>query len=180
MSRVNKTRFAILGCISIKPMSAYDIKMFMARSTAYFWMESESQLYPTLKQLNKDGYIDFTEEKAQKAGTRKIYNITQTGLELLQEWLMQKTSRAPYRSEFLLKLFFGNHVADEVTLQRIDSLKTELKEEFAIYQNIYHNMEQREPFDRKRFILATLLSGIRSVEANILWCDEAKALLSQD
>src|SRR3990167_3905116 len=117
MPRINKTQFAILGCLSIKPMSAYDVKSFMARSTNYFWMEYEAQLYPTLKKLNKAGYIDCREEEAQKGGVRALYCIT------------EKTEQTNYRNEFLLKLFFGNKVDKKISLKHIEHYKTEALEQ---------------------------------------------------
>lgn len=50
MARENKTQYAILGCLLIKPMTAYEIKQFMNQYTNHFWTEREGQLYPTFGQ----------------------------------------------------------------------------------------------------------------------------------
>ena len=180
MARVNKTRFAILGCLSVKPMSAYEIKTFMARSTAYFWMEHEAQLYPNIKKLHEQGVIDCQEEVAQKAGMRKVYHINELGLELLQEWLKQKSATMLYRNEFLLKLFFGNNVSTAVTLERIKTKQIELQQELAMYQALQKEFAQLPEFERKRFALITLLYGIRLTEAELAWCDEAMKIIEQE
>ncbi len=174
MARVNKTRFAILGCLSIRPMSAYDIKIFMARSTTHFWMEHEAQLYPTLKQLHQDDCIDYQEEKAQKAGIRKIYHVTDKGIKLLQAWLMQKTDNEVYRSEFLLKLFFGDSVDDEVTLGRLEIRVQDLNAQLAMYHSIETELKKRDIGKRQKFVLITLRYGIHLTKAEVAWCDEAK------
>ncbi|UCB53625.1 MAG: PadR family transcriptional regulator, partial [Candidatus Zixiibacteriota bacterium] len=48
MPRANKTEFAVLGLLSLSPMSGYDMKAFISQSIGYFWQESYGQLYPAL------------------------------------------------------------------------------------------------------------------------------------
>lgn len=90
MARENKTQYAILGCLLIKPMTAYEIKQFMNQYTNHFWTEREGQLYPTFRQLLQDGLVEFTEEVAQKDGTKKLYCITDRAEYILTVGLMMK------------------------------------------------------------------------------------------
>ena len=53
----NKTRYAILGMLLEAPRSGYEIKALMGRSTAYFWRESDSTIYPMLKILAREGKV---------------------------------------------------------------------------------------------------------------------------
>ena len=39
----SKTPYAILGMLSIEPMSGYDIRQIMRNSTANFWSESDGK-----------------------------------------------------------------------------------------------------------------------------------------
>ena len=55
MAARRKTRFAILGLLSWKPMSGYDIKKLIEMGLQYFWQESYEQLYPTLEALVAEG-----------------------------------------------------------------------------------------------------------------------------
>src|SRR5258707_12735330 len=55
MAKENKSRYALLGMLSIRPGSGYDIKKFMEQSTSNFWHESYGQIYPLLKQLVDEG-----------------------------------------------------------------------------------------------------------------------------
>lgn len=177
MARINKTQFAILGCLSIKPMSAYDVKTFMARSTNYFWMEYEAQLYPTLKKLNKSGYIDCREEEAQKGGVRALYCITDKGTQFLCEWISQKTEQTNYRNEFLLKLFFGNKVDKKISLKHIEHYKTEALEQLNQLLEIENEIQNNKKIKRKSYVVATIRYGIYIAKAEIAWCDETKKLL---
>ena len=51
MTKENKSKYALLGILSMCPGSGYDIKKLMEQSTSNFWSESYGQIYPILKQL---------------------------------------------------------------------------------------------------------------------------------
>ena len=179
MPRTNKTRFAILGFLSLGPMSAYEIKQAMAKSTAHFWQEHEAQLYPNLKTLHQEGLIDCEEQQAEKAGIRKVYSLTSEGEAALKAWLEKKAEKTVYRNEFLLKLFFGNCVPTAISVSHLSTMKTELLEELAIYEEIEKHINQLKPFPRKPFIYATLSYGIMLTKAEVEWCDKTLALLKE-
>lgn len=172
MARINKTQFAILGCLSIAPMSAYDVKTFMTRSTNYFWMEYEAQLYPTLKKLYQAGYVECQKIDAQKGGTRGLYSITEKGLQFLQQWIVKKTEQSQYRNEFILKLFFGNQVDKKISIKHIEHYREEAAEQLTYFQKIENEINANKKIKRKPFILATIRYGIYITQAEIAWCNE--------
>ena len=44
MAKENKSKYAVMGVLSICPASGYDIKKFMECSTSNFWSESYGQI----------------------------------------------------------------------------------------------------------------------------------------
>jgi PadR family transcriptional regulator AphA len=54
---MSTTPFAILGLLSIEPMSGYDIRRNLDESLSYFWSESYGQIYPSLKKLEASRLI---------------------------------------------------------------------------------------------------------------------------
>ena len=107
MRKENRTIYTVLGMLSIEPMTGYDIRTAIAESTAFFWSESDGQLYPTLSCCVDDGYATVTElETPGQQRTKKLYTITKQGKVLLQEWLKTSVSHTIARNELLLKLFF--------------------------------------------------------------------------
>ena len=107
MSRQNTTRYAILGMLSRKAMSAYDIKKAMVESINYFWSESDGQLYPSLKRLTAEKFLTCVEETTAGGRSKKVYSITKQGLKVLKQWLASDNAQNPPRLEMLLKLFFS-------------------------------------------------------------------------
>ncbi len=45
----------ILGFLSMKPLSGYDLKRLFNMSAAYFWPADQAQIYRTLKKLTDHG-----------------------------------------------------------------------------------------------------------------------------
>lgn len=181
MARVNKTQFAVLGSLSVKPMSVYEIKQFIQRSVSFFWTEGEAQLYPTLKALYQKGWVVYSEEKAAKAGVKKIYSLTEAGRQTLLAWLCESTDRVVYRNELLLKVFFGNNQSIEKNIQLLKEAQREAEQVSTILMNIKNSLSDKK-IARKRlpYIEITVDYGIIAFQAEIDWCKASiKKLMSQ-
>jgi PadR family transcriptional regulator AphA len=89
MSKENKSKYALLGILSISPGSGYDIKKLMEQSTSNFWNESYGQIYPILKQLVEQRLATSHTEKQEGKPERYVYTLTAKGLEELRHWLTE-------------------------------------------------------------------------------------------
>ena len=49
---LSSTAYVILGMLSWRPMSGYEIKALVDRSTRFFWAASYGQIYPELRKLS--------------------------------------------------------------------------------------------------------------------------------
>jgi PadR family transcriptional regulator AphA len=176
MARVNKSQYAILGCLSLRPMTAYDIKKFMDRTTGYFWTEREGQLYPTLKELEQKKLVTSKEKEALKIGFKKIYSITQRGREHLKIWLAKPVETQVYRNELLLKLFFGNNQEIENNLRLLKGSLIELEQSIGMIKVI--NTAQVGS-QRKIYPDIVIDYGLMLLEAEIAWCKKSIHLLER-
>lgn len=103
-------KYVLLALIKLRPaVSGYELKTIIDRSTGYFFSASLSQIYPALKDLNDKGYITYREEPLTGRQDRKVYTITEKGLEYLHDWLLEPPdfsfSMMSFQ-KFLLKLTF--------------------------------------------------------------------------
>src|SRR5207248_1647711 len=92
-SRSIKSRYALLGMLSIRPMSGYDIKKLIEASISNFWSESYGQIYPTLKQLVAEKLVTRTVKKQTGKPDRHVYALTPAGRRRLREWLARRCRR---------------------------------------------------------------------------------------
>lgn len=180
MSRINKSQFAILGCLSLKPMSAYEIKKFIKGSVAHFWSESEGQLYPALQKLKQEAKITGEEQKGKKNNIKIVYSITEAGRSELQSWLKNGAVSNSIRNEMLMKLFFGSETSSTIVHELLkESLKVK-KENLDELMNIKCNADKKKlSKKRKIYIDITLDYGIRLLQAEIEWHVNAIAVLDE-
>jgi len=76
MASPSRTIYAVLGFLTVRPMSGYDIKKAVEVSIANFWTESYGQIYPVLKRLTEQGLVEKsdTETKRQAPAPRVLDN----------------------------------------------------------------------------------------------------------
>ena len=98
-----KSKYAILGMLSIEPMSGYDIKKEVEKSISNFWTESYGQIYPVLSNLIAEKLVTKTVESEAGKPDRHVYSLTARGRKELRRWLLKGFAPKIQRDEFLLK-----------------------------------------------------------------------------
>jgi DNA-binding PadR family transcriptional regulator len=176
-----KSRYALLGALSIAPMSGYAIKQLFEQSIGYFWQESYGQIYPLLKQLAAEGLVQATTEHHSGRPDRYVYALTDAGWAELRIWVAAPVEEyGRPRSELLLKLFFSRHIPpalarehlvryrelQQTALTRLSALEAELR-------------AGQQPDPDTTYWLITLRHGIHVGQALIAWCNEALAMLQE-
>ncbi len=184
MAKENKTKYALLGVLSLGPASGYDIKKYCDGSIAHFWNENYGHIYPVLRQMETEGLVDRrTEMNEGKA--RHVYHMTEKGQTAFREWLAIPSESPPTRYEFLLKMYFSSEIPDSIVMERLEGSRRFCGELLGTYQCIADHMRQameRDPACRHktRFQLATVLYGIRDVQAKLAWCEDCLTLLKEE
>lgn len=181
MARSNKTRYALLGFLSMGSSSGYDIKKHMERSTNHFWREGDSSIYPILKQLLNEGMVTCDLTNTQSDKPKKVYTITNEGQRALEEWLLEAPGLFKSRNELMLKVFFGWNVDREVTLGHLKNYRRMVKtrlDQYRIWAKKTPSTKTISNDKLHRFL--TLRAGIIYSEASLKWCDEAMGLLESE
>ncbi|MFI6486883.1 PadR family transcriptional regulator [Streptomyces sp. NPDC050564] len=96
-------RHALLGLLSDRPASGYDLLKLFETSLANVWPATQSQIYTELTKLAGTGLITVAAEGPRG---RKEYAITDEGLAELRHWLTETRPQRTTRSDVLLRVFF--------------------------------------------------------------------------
>ncbi|GGN65397.1 PadR family transcriptional regulator [Streptomyces albiflavescens] len=96
-------RHALLGLLSDRPASGYDLLKLFETSLANVWPATQSQIYTELTKLDGTGLITVAAEGPRG---RKEYAITDEGLAELRHWLTETRPQRNTRSDVLLRVFF--------------------------------------------------------------------------
>jgi len=178
MARENKTIYAVLGLLMISPMSGYDMKKKIDMGLSFFWNENYGHLYPVLSKLEKQGLIAKDVNDVERRPERNVYKITRTGKQELAGWFPKKNDTVKFRSELMLKLFFGSHAEVNTLIFMVDQEKQQHEVLLRTYADLEKQILEENYRDEDRtFWHITLQNGRFFSQSQIAWCEETlKAL----
>jgi PadR family transcriptional regulator, regulatory protein AphA len=179
--KATKSKYAILGMLSIKPMSGYDIKKEIEESISNFWTESYGQIYPVLKGLVAEKLVTKTVERGAGKPDRHVYSLTERGRKELQAWLAEGATPKVERNELLLKLFFGEEVKVSVNIRHVERFRDSQRELLKSYKRIEKEIKASHLADDPNapYWLMTVRYGQHVRRALLDWCDETLAKLNK-
>lgn len=176
-----RTLQAILGFLTWRPMSGYEIRRTIGESVANFWSESFGQIYPALRRLAARGYVEVDEIGAEGGGRERIcYRLTEAGQAALARWLAEPVQPPRPRNELLLKLFFGRHAGAGVIEEHLLAFRRRIEADRARYAAVRTRIERdsrRNP--EADYWLLTLRYGELERDALLRWSDEAIARIGE-
>ncbi len=147
-------RYAILGFLSWRPLTGYDLKKMFVGSLFIHWSGNNNQIYRALVELHREGLVTNEVQHQEKSPSRKIYTITGKGLSELRQWTLSSPEPLQCRNTFLIQLAW----ADQLEPDELDELLE--KYEHEIYMQSLMTQEQK----RRR-----LLDPARTNREAYLW-----------
>jgi DNA-binding PadR family transcriptional regulator len=123
-------RYAVLGLIANKTdgVHGYRLKGECEAIADEFWSLNYGRLYRILDDLERAGELSVADEIQKGRPNRKVYRITESGKQSLDDWLLAPVEEdaQPLRDEMVLKLLFLG--ADD-----IDRVYEIIKQQRSIY-----------------------------------------------
>jgi DNA-binding PadR family transcriptional regulator len=163
---LSPTAYVILGMVSSKPHSGYEIKALVDRSTRFFWAASYGQIYPELKRLADAGLVEGVD--APRGGRKRtVYAITAKGEEKLKDWLRQPPQTCEMREEGLLKLFFAGVLPAQEAVEILRAMRRHRLDMIEQLQALEPEVAAKDD----RFPLIVLRGGIEFNECFADWCE---------
>lgn len=178
MGKENTTCYIILGLLTHKDMSGYDIKKMIDTSISNFWDAGYGQIYPTLKTLEKDGFVIKKSDSNSKGPDKFVYSITGEGKDELVKWLSLPGEKEYVKYEMLLKLFFGKFLEPEENIKRIDNYKKNIQKRVELLELWKEKkLDTINTNDDHFYYYLTILFGEHIYKACVEWADKAEALI---
>ena len=168
-----KSKYAILGMLSIRPMSGYDIKKQVEETISNFWTESYGQIYPMLKSLIAEKLVTKTVEKGAGKPDRHVYALTGPGRKGLRRWLHEGSTPKVVRNEFLLKLFFGEEISVKINVAHVEQFRELQRGLLQKYRAIEKGITaEHAENENAPYWLMTVRYGEHVSRALLQWCDK--------
>jgi len=166
-------KHAILGFLSIKSLSGYDLKKAFDQSVQHFWPANQSQIYRTLACLKDEALVEQEVIEREERLDMKVYHITDAGQEELHRWLTAPLPTQDYREPFLIQVYFGSKITDQELTALLEHEIHDMEERLSLYLSIYKFQQGRMKTcenTRALFLsIATLEYGILSNQISLEW-----------
>ncbi len=113
---------ALLGLLNYRPATGYQLKKAFNESIYFFWNATLPQIYRTLKQMEKKGWLTAVIEPQEGKPNRKVYKLTDKGLKEFQRWLGEPPEIRQRKNPMMLKIFFGNQMDKDQLINHIQKM----------------------------------------------------------
>ena len=121
--QLSPTSGAILGLLSLRSWTTYELAKQVQRSLGWFWPRAERKLYEEPKRLVAAGFAKGVTEMTGSR-PRTVYTVTARGRRALKRWLDQPPAPPTLEFEGMVKVFF----ADGGTLEQLRATLTSIAE----------------------------------------------------
>jgi DNA-binding PadR family transcriptional regulator len=186
---------ALLGVLEARPMSGYDLVRFFDGSTGWIWTAPQSQIYPTLRRMERSGLISGDDEPRGPKLTRTVYTVTGKGLAELTAWLGTSHATASPRDPFLVQALHFDMIDAEqahAVLQQFIDEQQKASQEAETHRDrllnkdtalIKERLSRRDPAEHDQIarLKAHVFDGIAAVaRTRVEWAREGQRLLKDD
>lgn len=162
---------AVLGALSIAPMTGYAVREQIRETLGHFWSESFGQIYPALGELERLTMIERLDTGDSRSSP---YAITDQGTARLQELLASEPQKPKPRNGIMLRVFFGRQLGPEACRELILSARAQAESQLAHLQDARNELAKDSDLDDDApYILLTISAGEHGAKASIAWADEA-------
>lgn len=173
----------LLGLLSFKSMTGYQLKQLFESSINHFWNAHMSQIYRELGSMEERGWVTFVIEPQEGKPDKKVYSITQEGMNVFKRWLRDfpEDMEETVRNEFLARIFFASHIDLPDLAYELRRFVRKQQEQLSAYRETEaHIKECREKGDPGAvFWHMTLRKGLKSTESAIEWAQECLQLIKE-
>lgn len=172
-------RFALLAAIHEQPATGYELTQRFRTRLANVWNASHQQIYRELGKLHEESMLAVEDVPQDGKPDRKLYRVTESGVQALSDWLRKPHDRPPTRDPLLVKLFAGDLLDVDTLKEEIASCRRTWQAQLDYYREVkaeyFEEPDQTSLHYRLQYL--ALRKGMLAMEMNLAWAGEVEALL---
>lgn len=120
-------KHTILGFLSWKPLTGYELKKYFSETEFIPWSGNNNQIYRTLVALEKDNLVSKEVIQQENYPARKVYHITAEGKNELKEWAGSNPDVPHTKNTFLMQLAWSDGLSNDEIKKTIDLYQYEIE-----------------------------------------------------
>lgn len=176
----------LLGYLSLKPMTGYDLKKLIDSSARHFWSAEHPQIYKALQTLLDKSWVRIYSSEPGRKLEKKIYAITPEGEAELCRWLeFENYSESVIRNPVMMQFFFSGIMPEDKHLELFRKELEFSQKKMSILTKVYDDtvsefsrLANVSSSDRKlKSMNLTYKWGLMRLDAYIKWLESCVAEL---
>ena len=170
MSIISNIETAILGLLCESPRYGYELEKIIEERGMRNWTEiGFSSIYYVLKRLDNKGLIEGKIEAVEGKPARKIYTITETGMEVMRDRIKAVLSKnEKLISSFDLGIAYQKLLSPGEVLECLELYQGSINEQLIHLEDKLQAMEEaNSPF----FVIALFTRPIAHLKAEKEWVE---------
>jgi PadR family transcriptional regulator, regulatory protein AphA len=143
-------RYALLALLTAQPMTGYDLAKAFHSSVGHVWHAPDSQIYPELRKMERDGVVEGETVSWGTRGTKTRYSPTLSGLVAFRKWMAAPIEYSLDRDPAHLRAAYFEWI-DSASAQahlrnhwqRYDQLRTQWQAQLDLIRSREHPIVKR-------------------------------------
>ena len=169
----------LLGLLHSRTASGYDLAREIDREERHLWRTSSSQVYATLRKLERQGLVESRPSPSRKGPPRRLYRLRPEGIDHLEQSFGSSPGAIAEWVPWLARVRILDG-ADLATARRVlTDTRAELSRECERLRALVEAAGVEDNPERLGFFrLATLSCALSTAEQRLKWCTRTLARLA--
>ncbi|WP_067125143.1 PadR family transcriptional regulator [Microtetraspora malaysiensis] len=163
-------RLPLLALLAKEPAHGYELKHALEKTFGDAYPSPNiGQIYVTLGRLEKDGFVRAVDVEQVNRPNKKVYYLTATGREKLDDWVDEPTEGPRVRDEFFMKLVLAplTGIADRMTL-----VNRQRRHYLSLMRDLNELAERTDPENRVALLL--IEGAMLHLQADLDWLERCQ------
>jgi DNA-binding PadR family transcriptional regulator len=164
---------AILGLISQRPLTGYDLRKVFATTPMGHFSSSPGAIYPALRRIKEAGWIHGVPPAGRNRRQRMVYEITVRGRKVLQKHLLHPVTEEDvtwHMDDLMMRFaFMGGVVGREMTVRFLRDFAAQIDTHVAELRGYLESAKSVLPVCGR----LAMENGIQGYEMNARWARRA-------
>ena len=158
---------AVLGLLKERAMHGYELRKQLTQRLGFFWTVSFGSLYPSLRKLERRGWVEKARPPATSGRRKQVYRITPTGeREFLN--LLEEGPDVGGEDKFPLRLAFFRYLRPETRIRLLERRKAYLQDRL---EEGRRSLSQAKRGHADTYTLSLMRHGVDVTERDIVWLE---------
>jgi PadR family transcriptional regulator, regulatory protein AphA len=175
--------FVILGLLSLRAMTVYEINKALQRGVSLFYSASFGSINAAIGKMLERGWVSG-QEKVESGRNKRVFHLTLAGRQAFQDWLVSDIGAEKVKDPALTRLYFMGFATAAERTRVLEVHLEKLRHMLGSLELIHQQAAEIETppglEEVRRFQMFTLDYGRAFYTFNIAWYQNLLETLKKD